>query len=216
MLLRDSPDHSVHHVPDALLRLFVLGYAAQSAFGSLITQAGTDAVQSALENASFAVGLDASDIDIPDSVLTHIASHALDSAASIVSHYNADLEAEAQRFAQSYKGPQFDDALEEDLLQWAKSRAQWKSEQIAFYETQYGYSTGTDWMVSDILDGTLALSDGLDMSAIILTVEPAESSKDSACGPYAGNTYTLDQADEIMGRFPAHINCIHYVTVSIS
>lgn len=193
---------------DAVVALFLLSHADETAFSTAIYTAQQDAATAAYQDAADAFGADASDAALPDDVLSTLATNAQDSAASIVVTYNADLQAEAERFADAYQGDDLETALQMDLTAWAGDRAAWKSAQLAMYESGRGYSAGIDWMVSDALDGTLAFPDGISPADLVVTVTPSDSSND-VCLDYAGNSYPLDAAGDVLGLFPIHPNCRH-------
>lgn len=192
---------------DAILALFLLSSAAIAAFADAIYQAQMDAAEAAYTDAADAIGADASDFTLPDGLLRTMAKAAQESAQSIVTTYNESITREAA----NYTG----DVLHAHLAEWAKERADWKSSQVSMYETSKGYSSGIDQMVSDILAGDLELPDNIPMEDLVVTVLPDVSSPDE-CADYAGQSYPLSEADDVLSMFPAHANCIHWCEVGFA
>ena len=208
-------DKKRRHDRDATLALFLLGRAAVKQFYDAINDARVDALTAAVLAAADALDVDVSEWEAPDSLLKQMAKESKVNAQSIVDTYNADATAEAERFAEHYNGNDLQAALKTDLTQFAKDRATWKSEQVSLYESGHGYSAGIDTLVGDLLDGSLDLPDGTTIADLVVTVNPDASSNDF-CAEYAGNSYPLTEADNVLGLFPAHQNCIHWVSLDFA
>ncbi len=215
-----SQTHRKHLIAPILAR-FRLPDTAVTAFAAAIYHTQIAAAQAAYQAAAVDLGLGAIAVAPPDSVLHTLATQSKASGTSIVETYQSDLQAEAERFVQAYADQQGTldgaaSALHSDLMHWTDARQAWKAEQIARYETNRGYATGMQWLVSDIQADAVDLPDGTTKADLVVTVIPGESSGDSACASYAGQSYPIDQAAEIADKFPAHPNCIHSIVIEFA
>lgn len=177
--------------------------------------------------ASYIAAVEAAGIDAPagwnpSEALVDAARDAADEAAqSIADTYADDLTRDAASYLQVWidehdgevegsKG-----ALRDALASICADRAEWKSEQVAGYETGVGGQAGTQAAVSDIIDGALLDDNGdpLDTSLLAVAVLPETTSADF-CAEYAGNVYAFDDAPSL--TFPAHLACQHFMCVLVS
>jgi pyruvoyl-dependent arginine decarboxylase (PvlArgDC) len=71
-----------------------------------------------------------------------------------------------------------------------------------------GADDGTDLAIDDILDAVTGTDAPGDVAASIGVAVVPDGSSNDVCAEYAGNTYTLDEADGLP-EFPVHPNCIH-------
>jgi hypothetical protein len=191
---------------DAILAPFLLGSAAIAAFSEAIYAAAISSARDAYDAAIDDLGIEADDTTLPDEVLRVLAQRAKDDAASIVSTYNESIT----RAAANYAG----DDLHGALVAWADARAAWKSEQIASYTTGYGYSAGMGRLVSDILDGSIDLPDGVEQSDLVVVVEPPEAAEIECEMLVDGSPYPIDDAADVLDVFPLHQNCPHFSYVT--
>ncbi len=145
------------------------------------------------------------------------ASASDDHAASVAETYHDDLERTAGVLLAAWLAQHDGDhsgaaaALAAGLGTWAAARAVWKVPQVAGYETIDAYNDGGEDAAGDLTDGTLSPDDGtvLAPDAFYVTVLP-EGAAEIFCQMYAGQEFSIDDAEEIYNAFPAHISCDHY------
>lgn len=137
---------------------------------------------------------------------------AMEDAARIKKTYEDDLHRAIGMFLamwyylhHSYDGVAKD--LAAMLTQWCDARADWKAEQITRTTIGRGLSGGTAAFVNDLLDGRISDASGMGTDGLFVAVVPAVSSSD-LCEEYAGYMWPIDEYPGL-GKFPAHINCIH-------
>lgn len=221
---------------DALVAALVAAFALTDDDADEMAQAilaGRSAAWvSAFTEAARTVGLsddeiaDATD-PLPDDVERALRKAAAAAAAAIAATYADDLERAVERMVDAYlsdpanEGASATDArsaLGSEVGTWARGRADWKSAQVAGWETAQGADDGTAQLVSDLLDGTYDPSEwGVALSDIVVVVLPDfTASLDDECTEYAGESFSLEDADEVLGRFPAHMNCPHEAVVLVS
>lgn len=138
-----------------------------------------------------------------------LAAVAQEHADSIASTYADNLQNAIQQFLGDGAGNPA--SLGEMLTTWAAARADWKSDQVAGYETSYGTEQGTMEFITDLLGGNLVDSltgEVLDPNDYAVGVVPDESSND-LCAEYAGQQFPLEEVDDIPD-FPIHPGCPHY------
>lgn len=199
-----------------LILAFLLSKADIKAMASAILVARIASMKAAYSQANDVVGIDGDDWE-PDAELQSMAKSASEQdAESIASTYKDDLEAVATAFVlawmidhESLDGAE--SAARKEIAVWAIARAEWKSKQIADYTCGSGANDGTSMWVADVIDGEFELPDGVTLDDIELTVLPEESSHDE-CENYAGETFSLDEFDDIPD-FPLHPSCPHHVVV---
>ena len=223
MASQRQPNQTERDAPIAtILAAFLLGDAAIAAFASAIYQGRVDTLTAAYDATADAIGVDTSDAEPSDDLLTTMATESQENAASVVATYNEDVTAEANGFVDAWESAHdtldgCEAALQQDLTTWAIKRADWKAAQIAMYESGRGYSAGVDWFVSDILSGDLDLPEGTALSDLVVLVQPDDAAEPLCADLVAGNPYPLDAADDVLGdTFPVHPNCVHYTTIEFA
>lgn len=96
------------------------------------------------------------------------------------------------------------------IASWLQTLLKWKVKQVVNGTVAPGTDKGTSLVVADALAGDLVdeeTGEVIDASVYAFTVLPEESSKD-ICSLYAGNTYQLDEWDDVP-PFPIHLLCPH-------
>lgn len=164
---------------------------------------------------------DGSDFAPDQSLLDELRAQANLTAHGIARTYQRNLRAAAAGFLAGWLSSHdnslagAEDALRRDLAEWCRSRAEWKALQIAQAETGEGFSVGTLAAIDDAVSGILSLAEGLTLDSVRATVLPDQAAE-WFCADYAGNEYTIDEAQDLIGLFPAHLGCEHEVVVYLA
>ena len=213
----------------ALVAAFALTDDEADDLADAILDGRTAAWTAAFTEAAQAVGLTAAEIadatnPLPDDVERALRTAAEAAAAAIVATYADDLERAVERMVDAYYDDPANDgasaaeaksAVGGDVGEWARARADWKSDQVAQWETAQGADDGTAQLIEDLLDGTYGPGEGIALSDIVVAVLPDFSSLDE-CADYAGEEFSLEDADEVLGLFPMHMGCIHECVVLVN
>jgi len=137
-------------------------------------------------------------------------------AASIADTYGDDLQRAIKVFLAAWfsahgsydgVGPH----LATMLTAWCDARADWKAEQITRGTIGRGLSAGTAAFVNGFLNGEISDTSGMGTRGLYVAVVPPVSSTDE-CESYAGFMWPIDKYPGL-GKFPSHINCIHFEIV---
>jgi hypothetical protein len=195
-----------------LIAAFLLSKSDIKAMASAILVARIASMKAAYSQANDAVGISDEGWE-PDAELQSMAKSASEQDAdSIASTYKDDLEVVATAFVvawmldhESLDGCEA--AARKEISAWAIARAEWKSKQIANFTCGSGYNDGIDMWIGDFLDGDLDLPDGVTEDDVEVEIQP-EDAVCKECKEYAGQRFSLDEADDI--ELPAHANCPHH------
>lgn len=214
-------DHHADDNRDALIAslcaLFLLSDSEIQDMADAIATAREDAAGAALDDALGELAIDVDAADVLSDLDATIAVGAEQTARAIAATYQQDLFAEANRFVDAWlqEHGTLDGcraALASDLNTWAVERATWKADQIANYEVGDALDDGTKIAIDGLLNGDYA-PDDLALSDITVTVLP-ETAAEPFCQEYAGQEYSLDDAADLIGVFPAHAGCPHFLQVN--
>jgi len=194
-----------------LVAAFLLSKSEVASMTTLIFTARMDSAKASYAQASDTVGA-STDWEPSDDLQGQLKDTSEQDAESIAATYEADLESVATGFAESWMLDHesldgCEVAARSELSTWATDRATWKSEQISGYTCGSGANTGTNEWIDDLLDEDIDLPEGLSVDDVEVTVLPEESSSD-ICKEYAGQSFDIDEIDEIID-LPAHLGCIH-------
>jgi hypothetical protein len=194
-----------------LVMAFLLSHSEITAMATLIFTARMDSAKASYQQASDTIGAD-TDWEPSNALQRQLRDSSEQDAQSISATYKADLGVQATSFVESWMTTHeslegCEAAARAELAQWATTRAEWKSEQVAGYTCGSGANTGTNEWIDDLIDEDIDLPAGISADDVIVTVLPEESSND-ICKEYAGQSFDIDEIDDIPD-FPVHLGCPH-------
>jgi hypothetical protein len=202
-----------------LIALALLAYALSSSDEDALHDAIQEAILMSMVSAynRWALLVGAVSVLQPDK--QQIAQQAQSHADSIVATYTRDLGNATTTYLQVWQQANgtldgVEGPLSQMLGDWTTARLQYKSAQIAGYETGCGAGTGTTQFIQDLLSGDLidaTTGEVLSPDDYGIGVIPAESSSD-LCKEFAGRLFSLDEIDSIPD-FPIHANCPHELII---
>ncbi len=148
-----------------------------------------------------------------DTTLRELTEAAYASAESIAETYAEDMRGPAESFLTDWQQNHSSldgskAALYVYLHQWTKDRAEWKSLQIAKYETGQAARGGIRALMQDWRDEKgISGADGQPETFKVVVLP--SSAKEPYCQQFMGKLFDLEDFDLVAGYFPAHGGCEH-------
>lgn len=198
-----------HQIIDPLVQLLSLSPEEIASLASYIR----DCIMATMQSVYNRVGslLQTTAQWVPD--LTSISHQALSYAHDIARTYADEIRSAITNFVEQYEianstieGVQV--PLASFLQEWLTARASYKARQIAGFSAGVGNEAAIAQCIKGINAGIRDdAGNVIDPSDYCIQITPDESSSD-VCSQYAGQSFPLDQADDLPS-FPIHPNCPH-------